>query len=94
REALVFPSDWAASRCGGLRVLVVAGQEDYTLCYPDERGFTLFFEFPGREPAPAGGPPAEACAFLETFVWRFQILLGLIGAGREPPFPAILQVPG
>ena len=91
REPLVLPQEWGPIRCANLSLLVVSGHEQYTLCYRDGQGYTLFFQFPGPPEQPE---PAGACAFVESFVRRFQILLGFVDAAREPPFPAILQLPG
>lgn len=87
RQALVLPERWISARCGSLSLLQVSGEERYTLCYRDEREYALFFRFPEREPGPL------ACRFVESFVRRFQLLLGFLDAAREPPFPAIVELP-
>ena len=118
RAPLVLPQEWSGMRCGSLRLLTVTGQEEFTLCYPDAQGWTLFFQFPrpgesilletsplaegerrpsaqavpAALPGTAAEPPPWACSFAESFVRRFQILLGFVDASREPPFPAILQL--
>jgi hypothetical protein len=86
RRPLVLPEDWPAVRCRSLMLLQVRGEESYTLCYRDGNGYTLFFAFPET------GQPPDACRFVESFVRRFQLLVGFLGEKREPPFPAILRL--
>jgi hypothetical protein len=83
---LVLPQEWPPQRCGRLGLLRVTGEEAYTVCYRDSRGYTLFFSFvPGE-------PPDGSCRFVEGFVRRFQALLGFADPQYGPPFPAVLDL--
>jgi hypothetical protein len=86
RQDLLIPGNWISRRCGAWRVYQVADYETFTLCYPDERGFFLFFFFPELQ------QPDYWCGFIDPFIERFLFLLNFIETEADVPFPAILQL--
>jgi hypothetical protein len=86
RQDLLVPATWSIRRCGAWRLYQVPDYETFTLCFPLERGFFLFFFFPEiRE-------PAYWCGFTDPFIERFLFLLNFVDGDAEVPFPAILQI--
>ena len=86
RQELLVPASWSSRRCGRRRLYQVPEYETFTLCFPSERGFFLFFFFPEiRE-------PVNWCAFTDPFIERFLFLLNFVDGDTEVPFPAILEI--
>jgi hypothetical protein len=88
RQELLIPASWTPLRCpaGGLRLFQVQGYDTYSLGYSDERGFHLFFLFPAQD------PPPYACSFIEAFLRRLLLLLGVAEDPASVPFPAVLEL--
>jgi hypothetical protein len=86
RQDLLIPSSWSSRRCGPWRLYQVSDYDTFTLCYPDERGFYLFFFFPDVE------EPAYWCGFTDPMIERFLFLFNFVDREVEVPFPAVLQI--
>jgi len=77
-------SSWKPAPCGSLGMLEVE-QEPRVLFFQDRAGRSLFFVFPSSYPSP--------CAFVTTFINRFNYFLGVTQNSALSSFPAVLQIP-
>ncbi len=84
RAPIYIPDSWTAEQCESLSLHRVAGEESFSLCYRDEKGYALFFSFEQED--------SGWCAFVRQFIKRFRLLLGFTEESGDIPFPAILEI--